>query len=96
MLRRNKHIRIIALVLTLALILACAFIAFLPYSHECAGSDCSVCALIESTRRVLLAAASATVLAKAAKTPVFLLGTYSDTEPVRNETPVGLKVKLSD
>jgi hypothetical protein len=96
MLYQNKRTRIIALALILALILTCAFIVFLPSSHECVGADCIVCTIIESSRSLLTATAAVAVLHQAAKTAVCLLSAYSDSEPMCDETPVELKVKLSD
>ena len=92
----NKRTGAVALILTLALIFSCAFILFLPHTHECVEAECVACALIESSRDMILTAASAAILHQAARMLALLLVSCSDITSTRDATPVGLKVKLSN
>lgn len=78
------------------MILACALIVFLPHSHECVEMDCSVCAVIESSRKILLLLALSASFCHLAKIQFVLIDTHPRILSVRDGTPVGLKVKLSD
>ena len=94
--RCNKRTGAVALILTLVLIFSCAFILFLPHTHKCVETECVACALIESSRDTMLTATSAAILHQAARMLAFLLVSYSDITSIRDATPVGLKVKLSN
>ena len=83
-------------ILCVLVILAYASIVFLPHTHECAGVDCSVCAIIETSRNLLLGAALSAALCQLPCFPLVIPNTHFYIESVRDSTPVALKVKLSD
>lgn len=78
------------------LILAYAFIVFLPHAHGSCGTGCTVCALMESSKDMLIAFAGCAVVWKIINRENILSGICRDTVPMRDTTPVGLKVKFSD
>ena len=83
-------------ILTIVLILAYAFIAFLPHFHECVEVDCFGCAMIKLSGNMLIGIALSATFYQLTKISVALLDTCSDIFSVRDGTPVGRKVKLSD
>lgn len=96
MFKRNQYLNVAVAILTVVLICAYALIAFFPHAHGYAENDCSVCALIELSRTVFIGIALSASFRQSDQTPYVLLHTYSDVFVIRDSTPVGLKVKLSD
>ena len=96
MFKRNKSLKVIIAVLTAILILAYAFAVLLPHSHEFMEADCAVCAMIETSRSILIGIVLFASIHLLTKISVTVLGTYPEVLFVRDGTPVGLKVKLSD
>lgn len=78
------------------MILAYTSIVFLPHAHECTSMGCSVCAVIETSRNLLLGIALFAVACLSMRFCFAIHNTHSYIEPIRDGTPVGLKVKLSD
>ncbi|MBO5312413.1 MAG: hypothetical protein J6B29_00460 [Clostridia bacterium] len=94
MLRKNW--KSIVAFLCILLIIAYTFIVFLPHAHDCVGSDCTVCALIETSRNTIIGLALVATAHQLANA-VFTISSSYKFMPLRNDgTPVALKVKLSD
>ena len=94
--RDYKRLRITLSVLIIVVLVAYAFIAYMPHGHECADADCVICNLADSRNDFLLNAA---LLSMAQLLPllVFLLPlSHERIVSLCESTPVGLKVKLSD
>ena len=83
-------------ILCILVILAYASIVFLPHTHERAGVDCSICAIIETSRNLLLGVALSAALCQLPYFPFVIPNKHFYIKSVRDGTPVGLKVKLSD
>ena len=81
-------------ILCILVLLAYASIVFLPHAHECAGVDCSVCAIIETSRNLLLGDVLSVALCQLTCFSFVIHNTYSYIKFIRDGTPVGLKVKL--
>ena len=91
-----KRLKITLSVLIIVVLLAYAFIAYMPHGHECADADCVICNLADSRNDFLLNAA---LLSMAQLLPllIFLLScSHERIVSLCESTPVGLKVKLSD
>ena len=91
-----KRLRITLSVLIIVVLVAYAFIAYMPHGHECADADCVICDLADSRNDFLLNAA---LLSMAQLLPplVFLLPcSHKRIVSLCESTPVGLKVKFSD
>ena len=92
----QRKFKIALALLCILLILACTSIVFIPHAHECAGVDCSVCAIIETSRNLLLGAAISADLCQSPYFSFIIHNTRSYMKFIKDGTPVGLKVKLSD
>ena len=94
--RDYKRLRITLSILIIVVLVAYAFIAYMPHNHECADADCVICNLADSRNDFLLNAA---LLSMAQLLPllIFLLScSHERIVSLCESTPVGLKVKLSD
>ena len=91
----SKNWKSIVAFLCILLVIAYTSIIFLPYAHDCVGSDCTVCALIEITRNTMIGLALAATVHQLANIIFIISNTYKSI-PLGNNTPVALKVKLSD
>ena len=94
--RDFKRLKITLLVIVIVVLVAYAFIAYMPHGHECAEADCIICDLADSRNDFLLNAA---LLSMAQLLPllVFLLPcSHERIVSLCENTPVELKVKLSD
>ena len=94
MMRSKKRNSVVA-VLCIVIIIAYASIIFIPHEHECLDADCSVCALIETSRNTMIGLALAATVHQLANIIFTISNTYKSI-PLGNDTPVALKVKLSD
>ena len=93
--QRNASKRCMA-VLGVLMILTYAFFSCLPHSHECMGADCATCLMAEHSRD-LLAGTSLTVASCLLLPIVYtVLCKHDGVLSVPQETPVVLKVKLSN
>ena len=91
-----KGLKIALSVMIIVVLLAYAFIAYMPHGHESVDSDCAICNMVDSRDDILMGAA---LLAMAQLLPllVFLLPcSHERIVSLCESTPVGLKVKLSD
>ena len=94
MMRSMKWSSFVA-VLCVVVIIAYASVIFIPYAHDCIGADCSVCALIETSRNTMIGLALAVTVHQLANI-IFTISNIYRSIPLGNDTPVALKVKLSD
>jgi len=78
------------------IIIAYTSIVFLPHIHDCVGSDCTVCALIETSRNSLIGLALIAVVYQFANIVFTISCSYKSILSGNKGTPVALKVKLSD
>ncbi len=93
---KNKIFKKAVAILCIALILAYASVIFLPYTHKCVGTDCVICAIIETSRNLLLGLVLSASLWQLTNFALLISNTHFYIVPVRDETPIGLKVKLSN
>ena len=91
----SKNWKSIVAFLCILLVIVYTSIIFLPHAHDCVGSDCTVCALIEITRNTMIGLALAATVHQLANIIFIISNTYKSI-PLGNDTPVALKVKLSD
>ena len=92
----SKNWKSIVAFLCILLVIAYTSIAFLPHIHDCVGPDCTVCALIETSRNSLIGLALIAVVYQFANIVFTISSSYKSILSGNNGTPVALKVKLSD
>ena len=91
----NRLKRCIAL-LCIIIIIVYASLMFFLHSHECLDADCSICALVETSRGKLIGSALIAIGFQLT-TIAFLISREYKVKPLGGDTtPVALKVKLSD
>ena len=93
---RSKNWKNIVVILCIIIIIAYTSIVFLPHIHDCVGPDCTVCALIETSRNSLIGLALIAVVYQFANIVFTISSSYKSILSGNNGTPVALKVKLSD
>ena len=93
---RSKNWKSIVVILCIIMIIAYTSIVFLPHIHDCVGPDCTVCALIETSRNTLIGLALIAVVYQLANILFTISCSYKSIPSGNNGTPVALKVKLSD
>ena len=93
---RSRMCKSIVAFLCILLVIAYTSIIFLPHAHDCVGSDCTVCALIEASRNTMLGLALVATVHQLANILFTILCSYKSIPSGNNGTPVALKVKLSD
>ena len=93
---RSKNWKNIVVILCIMIIIAYTAIVFLPHIHDCVGPDCTVCALIETSRNSLIGLALIAVVYQFANVLFTISSSYHSIRSGNNGTPVALKVKLSD
>ena len=86
----------ITAVLCIILVLVYVSIASLSYAHECLDSKCAICSWIENSRNLLVGIAIMCAVSMLNKFGFIIVNIHSHILSVRDGTPVGLKVKLSD
>ena len=91
----SKNWKSIVAFFCILLVIVYTSIVFLPHAHDCVGADCSVCALIETSRNTMIGLALAATVHQLANIIFTISNTYKSI-PLGNDTPVALKVKLSD
>ena len=94
--RDYKWLKITLSVIIIVVLLAYAFIAYMPHGHECVDADCVICNMVDARNDFLMGAA---LLSMAQLLPllIFLLSfSHGRIVSLHESTPVGLKVKLSD
>lgn len=88
--------RIIAL-LCITILLSYASVVFLPHSHECIDLNCTVCDAIEISRNLLIEIGLlVTVCLLTLLKFIILTNKHTYFIPIRDGTPVALKVRLLD
>ena len=87
--------RLIAVLLLISLI-CCALFAFLPHTHNCIGLDCLVCTVIKTCFDNILCIAVFSIALCAPGYILLPVDIYIFAFSMRECTPVGRKVKLSD
>ena len=93
---RSKNWKSIVAFLCILLVIAHTSIVFLPHAHDCVGPDCTVCALIETSRNSLIGLALVAVVYQFANIVFTISSSYKSILSGNKGTPVTLKVKLSD
>jgi Ca2+/Na+ antiporter len=93
---RSKNWKNIVVILCIIIIIAYTSIVFLPHVHDCVGPDCTVCALIETSRNTLIGLALIAVVYQLPNIVFTILSSYKSIPSGNKGTPVALKVKLSD
>ena len=85
-----------SIVAVLCIIIAYTSIIFLPHPHDCVGSDCAVCDLIETSRNTMIGLVLVATVHQLANILFTISCSYKSIPSGNNGTPVALKVKLSD
>ena len=93
---RSKNWKNIVVILCIIIIIAYTSIVFLPHIHDCVGPDCTVCALIETSRNSLIGLVLIAVVYQFANIVFTISSSYKSILSGNKGTPVALKVKLSD
>ena len=93
---RSKNLKNILALLCILIILVYTSIVFLPHVHDCARPDCTVCALIETSRNALIGIALLAVVYQLPNIVFTISSSYKSILSGNKGTPVALKVKLSD
>ena len=93
---RSKNLKNILALLCILIILVYTSIVFLPHVHDCARPDCTVCALIETSRNTLIGLALIAAVYQFANIVFTISSSYKSIPSGNQGTPVALKVKLSD
>ena len=93
---RSKSWKNIVVILCIIIMIAHTFIVFLPHAHDCVGSDCTVCALIEISRNTMIGLVLVAIVYQFANIVFTILCSYISIPSGNQGTPVALKVKLSD
>lgn len=96
MTKHKQHLKKVLAALCVILILAYAFIVFLPHSHDSFDADCNVCSIIEFSKKALVALAVCVAAWQILWLEYVIPNISRDALFAREKTPVGLKVKLSD
>ncbi len=80
----------------LILIIAYASVVFLPHNHGCPETDCTACAIIKISSEFLLGILFVSGVFRLIKCVLCKNNIHFIIPFLREITPVGLKVKLSD
>ena len=91
----SKNWKSIVAFLCILLVIVSTSVVFLPHAHDCVGSDCTVCALIEASRNTMIGLVLAATVHQLANILYTISCSYKSI-PLGYDTPVALKVKLSD
>ena len=93
---RSKNWKNIVVILCIIVIIAYTSIVFSPHVHDCVDPDCTVCALIETSRNSLIGLALLAVVYQLPNIVFTISSSYKSILSGNKGTPVALKVKLSD
>lgn len=94
--KKTKNAIAVLCVICVVLTLAYSFVVFLPHAHECIGAGCTVCAMVEITRKIFVFILLSSTLHLLTRVLISAPGAVFRILSWRDNTPVGLKVKLSD
>ena len=92
----SKNWKSIVAFLCILLVIVYTSIVFLPHAHDCVGSDCTACALIETSRNTMIGLVLVATVHQLANILFTISCSYKSIPSGNNGTPVALKVKLSD
>ena len=92
----SKNWKSIVAFLCILLVIVYTSIVFLPHAHDCVSSDCTVCALIETSRNTMIGLILVATVNQLANIVFAILSSYKSMPLGNDGTPVALKVKLSD
>ena len=92
----SKNWKSIVAFLCIVLVIVYTSIVFLPHAHDCVGPDCTVCALIETSRNTMIGLVLAATVHQLANIIFLILSAYKSIPLGNSGTPIVLKVKLSD
>ena len=93
---RSKKRIIIVILLCIIMILSYISVVFLLHAHDCVGSDCNVCALLEISYKFVIDLVLIATVKHIANNKFTVLSTNKSIPFGNVDTPVALKVKLSD
>ena len=93
---RSKNWKNIVVLLCILIIVVYTSIVFLPHVHDCVDPDCTVCALIETSRNTLIGLALIAAVYQFANIVFTISSSYKSIPSGNQGTPVALQVKLSD
>ena len=96
MTNKSAFLKKILALLCVFLILAYALVVFLPHTHCCCDISCAACNVIESCQKILYNILLFAVIYPILKFIYFIERICYRILSVRDQTPVGLKVKLSN
>ena len=92
----SKNWKSIVAFLCILLVIVYTSVVFLPHIHDCVDPDCTVCALIETSRNTLIGLALLAVVYQLPNIVFTISSSYKSIPSGNQGTPVALKVKLSD
>ena len=92
----SKKWKSIVAFLCIIIIITYTSIVFLPHANNCADSDCTVCALIETSRKNFISLVLIATVYQLANIILTVSSSYKYLPLGNGDTPVKLKVKLSD
>lgn len=93
---KKVDVRSTALIMCAIFAFCCVLFAFMPHLHECAGSECATCALIKDAIDAFVTVHLAIVISPILIFAWVFFAHFDAPVSVREITPVGRKVKLSD
>jgi hypothetical protein len=93
---KKVDVRSTVLIMCAIFAFCCVLFAFMPHLHECTGSECATCALIKDAIDALVVLNLAVVISPALVLGLVFFAHFDAPVSVREITPVGRKVKLSD
>ncbi len=82
-------------IILLCIVLILAYI-FLPHFHECIQTDCVLCLMTEQLRDILVIVAVCAIIASFMDVSIPMQYGNQHIFTMRDRTPVGLRVKLSN
>lgn len=92
----TKRFMRVSVIFCVIMILVYAFAAVLPHTHSVFNSECVLCAVIESARVMSCGALLCAFICRMPEISSTCFVAYCVLHTEKLETPVGLKVKLSD
>ena len=94
--RDYKKLQVVLSVIVIVVLMAYAFIAYMPHGHEYVDSDCVICNMAESKDNFLINVEHLSAIPLLPPLMLILLTVHERIVSLGESTPVGLKVKLSD
>ena len=94
--KEKRLLKTMGMVLLAAFLLTYVLVGFMPHTHGCADRDCAICAMVETARKRIVCMALSIALLQGICLITGALPDNGPTRSIREGTPVGLRVKLSD